>query len=511
MGNRGKSKAADSPSRPEDLQNEKKPLLSPQLGDLTPKDPQTENVYSSESDFKMSSAVATPSPTAATSSPRLLTSKKTPESSLPMPKIVEKLTNRQSAPFFPLPAKKDHRPRMSKLSPLTPSGNHRKGMAHRRSNTGKVAAMCVSENIDIALAREHYKALGYSTSIRDDVLHVTNVSGYRPGSTPKPAADRRHHLTSLLNYTLFENAESDERFDMFIFSFGSIVWWGTDLECYRSVVDRVFFYEQKKQTRVSALLSGVNALHRVKEVFEPLLSKFSHHSGNLLNVEHEEELIQQRYDQALIEELFPLWLNFSVGISVEGDAPQGKDPAALADERFLQGLQNDHIFLPSEMPAHKEAISHALAQSVKLDILEPVVDDLLTLARPLPKELSTDGKARITAVAVNKSKGELFLCRMNLRELMDEPEFFWDFPWFDRYYGILRDDYSVEQRVECLEEKLSAVQEIMDMLGDQFTQEHNTRLEWIIIWLIIAAVVIAGVELYTQIRRIRSHRRILLR
>ena len=520
MGNRGRSHSITNPSKSEDSGSEKKPLLSsPKDAPQKPEKSATEDVYSLDDDAKAS---LDPEKTEAADVYTLEDDKsdtkasfETPPApqppspvpserpSLPSrePKPAEKPSQRPSTPFFPFPVKKDLRPRLPKSNPLIPSGNHRKSMAQRRSNAGKVAAMCVGETIDIDDAHRFYKASGYVTSIRDNVLHVTNCKGYRSGGTPQPPPSRRQQLTSLLNYTFFSDVQGSERFDLFIFECGSIVWWGVDMECYRRVVERPFFYSQQKTKRVSAILTKIGVAERLRQMITPLLgenpTRSSVKRGETPNI----DFVQQRYGQQTIEALFPMWLNFSVGLG-QGDGAEntpGKD-----DELFLQGLQNDHILLLSELPAHKEAISHAIAQSVKLDVLEPMVDDLLALSRPLPKQLSTNGFARITSNCVNRSKGELFLCRMNLRDLLDEPDYFWDFPWFYRYYGILRTDYSVEQRVECLEEKLSAVQEILDMLGDQFTQEHNTRLEWIIIWLIIAAVVIAGVELYTQVMRLRG-------
>ncbi|KNH07315.1 hypothetical protein XU18_1847 [Perkinsela sp. CCAP 1560/4] len=496
MANKTKNKG--SPGRfSNDPSDEKCSLLA----DVTDKqDPSAGDVYSIDDESKRVSAMESPS-----TKPNVSIEADKP-TSFPSGTAEERKSPLLS-PFFPYTEKKGNITRNAKQPPISIAPPYRKPRVHRRSSSGKLAVMCVGEMIDLHTARKYYKLAGYVTSIRGDVLHVTNVKGYRTGSTLNEF-NRKQNLALMLDHALSTRSQMQERFDFYIFQSGSVVWWGQDMESYRSVAERPFFYGAKNTLKKSLALSKYSCINWFRAVFGGITARF----GKTLDFAEIEpstlpEFVQQRYARATIEKLFPVWLNFSVFSGQPSEGAAGTTSTDLSDELFLEGLQRDHVFLQSELPAHKEAISHAFAQSVKLDVLEPIVDDLLELSRPLPKELSSMGQARITAKSVNKAKGELFLCRMNLRDLLDEPEYFWDFPWFDRYYGILRTDYSVEQRVVCLEDKLSAVQQILDMLGDQFSQEHNVRLEWIIIWLIIAAVVIAGLELYTQIMRLETRKK----
>ena len=63
----------------------------------------------------------------------------------------------------------------------------------------------------------------------------------------------------------------------------------------------------------------------------------------------------------------------------------------------------------------------------------------------------------------------------------------------DRY----EDDYvkvvrylEIESRVEVINKRLDMLKELLDVLHTQMENAHSTRLEWIIIWLIVIEVVI---------------------
>eukprot|EP00759_Apiculatamorpha_spiralis_P015699 PhF_6_TR22298/c0_g1_i1/m.31553 len=294
---------------------------------------------------------------------------------------------------------------------------------------GKVSVICVAGSIDLDALTKRYKRLDYTSSVANGVLHVTNVKGY--GST---------------------GDDSTVRFDMYVFGYGSIVWWGTDMSQYK-IVENDF-------------LTASNAI-----------------GGNVL---------RDRYKQSSLDNLFPVWCTFEV---------VGKEGKDEDNSKFLEALQRDHILLQSDRPAFKQTISHALAQSAKLDVIEPMINDLLKLCKPLPLQIRAKGHADISSIKVNQLKGEVFLYRMELKsdsELLDEPEFFWEYSWFKPLYQVVRDDYGIESRVMLLDEKLSAVQVTLSMIGEQFEQDHGRRLEWIVIILILIEVVIAVVELLLE-------------
>ena len=295
---------------------------------------------------------------------------------------------------------------------------------------GKVGSMCVAASIDLEELQRRFKRLDYSSVLATKVLHVTNR-----GPTSNSV----------------DLQGNQDKFDLFVFSYGSLVWWGTDISSFRMI-------ENDFLRRGTAL----------------------------------EHVIKDRYRQSCLEDLFPFWCTFAV--ASEDDIMQ--------NGRFLEALQRDHILLTSDSPPYKQAISHALAQSAKLDVVEPMILELLRICKPLPLQIRDQGHANISHTRVNQLKGELFLYRMELRsdsELLEEPEFFWELPWFKPGFKMVRDDYGIDSRVMQLDEKLSAAQLTLSMIGEQFDEEHGRRLEWIIIVLILIEVVIAVIELLLEV------------
>lgn len=48
----------------------------------------------------------------------------------------------------------------------------------------------------------------------------------------------------------------------------------------------------------------------------------------------------------------------------------------------------------------------------------------------------------------------------------------------------------MDSRVEVLNTRLNMLKDLLDVLNQQMENDHSTKLEWIIIWLIVIEVVI---------------------
>lgn len=75
-------------------------------------------------------------------------------------------------------------------------------------------------------------------------------------------------------------------------------------------------------------------------------------------------------------------------------------------------------------------------------------------------------------------------------DLLDVPDFFWEYPELDAYYTMISDYLEVRQRVDVLSKKLETIHELFEMLADEQKHKHSSLLEWIIIWLIAFEIVV---------------------
>lgn len=156
-------------------------------------------------------------------------------------------------------------------------------------------------------------------------------------------------------------------------------------------------------------------------------------------------------------------------------------------------LHNDHLVLDNEAPLVKLAVSHTLAQSVKLEMFEEQVEQTIKETSPIPKYLAEHGKIKLSRNQISRMRGHLYLTKSSVNlhyELLDKPDFFWEYPELDHYYHKTEEYQELSTRLDILNRKLEVIQEMLNILADQTNHQHSAVLEWIIIWLIAVEIAI---------------------
>ncbi|WIA14005.1 hypothetical protein OEZ85_002566 [Tetradesmus obliquus] len=164
-------------------------------------------------------------------------------------------------------------------------------------------------------------------------------------------------------------------------------------------------------------------------------------------------------------------------------------------------IQNDVITLNKTYAADhqvKLAISHALAQSTLLGCYEERLQDIVEVTRDLPEALAEFGRVQISRKQVARLIGQVFLQRSAVNLLgvvLDVPEFFWSAPdHLQVLHKRVCEYLELDTRVEVLNTRYGVLQEMLEMVRDHQNNQHMSRLEWIVIWLIVAAVVIGCLQ-----------------
>lgn len=177
-----------------------------------------------------------------------------------------------------------------------------------------------------------------------------------------------------------------------------------------------------------------------------------------------------------------------------------KDPIAkveMDEFTFSYGdamrIEEDEIVLHTKNTLVKLAISHGLAQSVKLVTFEEMIQKTIDRSKSLPEDLATRGKIPLSRKEISQKMGELFMERnfINLHsEILDTPEFFWNYPELEPFYRRTAHYLDVAKRVEVLNKRLGVVHELFEILSNELNHQHSSRLEWTIIILILIEIVI---------------------
>jgi len=150
-------------------------------------------------------------------------------------------------------------------------------------------------------------------------------------------------------------------------------------------------------------------------------------------------------------------------------------------------IQLDTIYLTCKEEDEMLAISHGIAQSLKLASFEESIQKTIEDTKFLPESLAKSGTITLSRKATAKLRGRLFLEKSNIllhSELLDTPEFFWEYPELEGYYNTTISYLDVRPRIEVLNKKLGVIQELLTMLADEQNHKHSSFLEWIIIILI---------------------------
>lgn len=156
-------------------------------------------------------------------------------------------------------------------------------------------------------------------------------------------------------------------------------------------------------------------------------------------------------------------------------------------------IQNDVLTIPEMDNMDLLAISHALAQSEKLEQFETIAEQIISKNRYLTDELAKSGKIPLSRKALAKLRGKLFQSKSDILlhfNLLDTPDFFWDYPELESKYLAVSKYLDLTNRVELLTLKLETIQQLLDMLANEQNHKHSAFLEWIIITLIAVDILI---------------------
>jgi len=161
-------------------------------------------------------------------------------------------------------------------------------------------------------------------------------------------------------------------------------------------------------------------------------------------------------------------------------------------------VKNDEIFLSRneeqiDDERVKVALSHGLAQSIKLSVFEDDIDDLIEQTKQYPNELASQGNISLTRREIFKKMGQLWLQKneVNLHsDILDTPEIFFENPALLPLFEAIIEYLDVKQRLQVLNSRFNVVGDMFNILNEEVHSQHETRLEWIVIALFIVQVVL---------------------
>ncbi|ODV78474.1 DUF155-domain-containing protein [Suhomyces tanzawaensis NRRL Y-17324] len=161
----------------------------------------------------------------------------------------------------------------------------------------------------------------------------------------------------------------------------------------------------------------------------------------------------------------------------------------------IQGTSLDRKMLD------KAAFAIGLSRSTRLSILENTFEDHLQLTKKNSRYLSKGLKVTASESDFLKSTGQLFLLRGKLNlysELIETPDLYWSEPALERIYNSVSKILDINSRISILNRKLDYATEEQRAFLSVLNEKKGTRLEWIIIILIMVEVGFESVHFYEK-------------
>eukprot|EP00179_Madagascaria_erythrocladioides_P002382 CAMPEP_0198320628 /NCGR_PEP_ID=MMETSP1450-20131203/9529_1 /TAXON_ID=753684 ORGANISM="Madagascaria erythrocladiodes, Strain CCMP3234" /NCGR_SAMPLE_ID=MMETSP1450 /ASSEMBLY_ACC=CAM_ASM_001115 /LENGTH=175 /DNA_ID=CAMNT_0044024117 /DNA_START=22 /DNA_END=545 /DNA_ORIENTATION=- len=148
------------------------------------------------------------------------------------------------------------------------------------------------------------------------------------------------------------------------------------------------------------------------------------------------------------------------------------------------------------------AVSHALAQSVRLCGFEESIQATITATRHLPRELAIKGSISASRRSISQKLGRLFQTRHEVylhSDMLSTPDFFWEYSSLEPPYLVSARYLEIEQRRDNLSKRLTVVQELYDLLSHELQYKHSSKLEVIIIVLIAFEILLTLIKDFVAI------------
>ncbi|EEB12932.1 conserved hypothetical protein [Pediculus humanus corporis] len=158
-----------------------------------------------------------------------------------------------------------------------------------------------------------------------------------------------------------------------------------------------------------------------------------------------------------------------------------------------QIINNSLVFSNNEnLTLEKFAVSNALALSVQLGTFEANLEQYIDEMKPVTEDLKLGKIIKVSRDEVLQKTGQLFALRHSINlnsDLLDTPDFYWDREELEKIYQSVFSYYCINKRTKVINEKLNHCLELVDLLSSHLNDKHHTRLEWMIIILIMVEVV----------------------
>lgn len=173
----------------------------------------------------------------------------------------------------------------------------------------------------------------------------------------------------------------------------------------------------------------------------------------------------------------------------------------IIDPDAREGMRGEAIVLAAKSIERLQLIADILAKSVILSMYEAKIAGTFDRIEPLAINLERKGAGGRQAKELLQHIGGALLSEhmmVGRVEVSEKPELLWEYPELEKLYVRLEDEFEIRERHLALERKLGIISRTAETLLDLLNNRRSLRVEWYIVLLIVAEVLLTLYEMFFQ-------------
>ena len=152
-----------------------------------------------------------------------------------------------------------------------------------------------------------------------------------------------------------------------------------------------------------------------------------------------------------------------------------------------------NILLREKTTERLQVVADVLAKGLILSHYETRIAEIFDGIEPLAVTLRENGRPGARGKELLRHIGDVLLMQQKMVgrvETGEKPELLWDHPELERLYGRLAEEYELRDRDRALDRKLDIISRTVETLLGLVQTRSSLRVEWYIVLLIVAELVL---------------------
>jgi len=157
-------------------------------------------------------------------------------------------------------------------------------------------------------------------------------------------------------------------------------------------------------------------------------------------------------------------------------------------------VKNNVVTVPAITPSLVRIITLNTGQSVALEYYEALTDEMITSSKHYILELERHGKLSISKINLLKYIGKVLNVKNSIIDnlyVLDDPNLVWDNEELNTLNRQLKANFEINTRFKDIDYRLQIIEDNLTLFTDVLNVRESSRLEWVIIILIVLEIAIA--------------------